>query len=171
MLQEKLSNQLIRVLNAINFSQRYYNFYEQKKEAISSHKKKSMASYEDLAAALSSISQDFKYYKKENLITYKETFDKWEFVLNIAFTFSYVELILSIKNEHEYAGGPFPKLAREAAQLSDPEFKYSPASPKIPFSNPTEFLSAVNFGISVFQEVKQAILPDEIKQSYLSFTK
>ncbi|MEC4815532.1 MAG: hypothetical protein SAK29_19985 [Scytonema sp. PMC 1069.18] len=171
MLQEKLSNQMIQVLNAIHFPQRYYNFYEQKKEAISSHKKKSMASHKDLVAAFSSMSLDFKYYQKENLMTHKEKFEQWELVLNIAFTFDYVELILSIKNEHEYAGGPFPKLAREAAQLLDPEFKYSPASPKIPFSNLTEFLSAVNFGISVFQEVKQAILPDEIKQSYLSCTK
>ncbi|MBD2609890.1 hypothetical protein H6G94_01130 [Nostoc punctiforme FACHB-252] len=155
--QKIFSYQLLELLNQINFSQKYYDYYAKSKE--NSSQEKSVLKTEDFAAALSSTSLDFSYNKKERFFHYEENNNKWQFELNISFSKSYIELILSVENELlGYAGGPFPKLAREAAQLSNPNFQYSPASPKIPFSNREELQEAVNFGVSLFEEIKQAIL-------------
>lgn len=158
--QKVLSTKLLEILNKINFSQKYYDYYA-KNRAIS-NTQKSILSSEDFAAVLSSTFLDFSYSKKEKFFHHKEIIKTWEFDLKISFSNSYIELILSV--EHEllgYAGGPFPKLAREAAQLSNPNFQYSPASPKIPFSNRDELQQAVNFSVSLFEEIKQAILSNE----------
>ena len=159
--QELSSAKLLKLLEKIGFSQKYYDYYAKNSEFIYSNQKHFTCTIKDFAAVLSTTALDFKYKKNERFFHHKQNYGKCELILNVAFPYTSVELIFYVKNEHEYVGGPFPKLAREVAQLSDPHFKYSPAAPKLPFSNRDELQQAVNFGVSLFKEIKQAIIDEE----------
>lgn len=153
-VQNSLSSKITDLLSKIDFDKRYYEYYEN----CRSRRKMTSCSREDFETALSSTSRGFKYYKKENFFSYKEMHQKGEFILNVAFPYSTVEFILSIKTKDGAIGGPFSKLAREVAQLREPSFEYSPPYPKIPFSNLDELLEVVKFGVLLFEDAKQVIL-------------
>ncbi|HAG83791.1 MAG TPA: hypothetical protein DCL61_22245 [Cyanobacteria bacterium UBA12227] len=155
-VQNKLSSKFYELLAGINFEKRYYEYYE------NCRGREKMAGYnrQDCEAVLASTSLEFKYYKKENFFSHKQVYKKNEFILNVAFPYSTVELIFSVKAKDEVIGGPFSLLARQVAQLREPNFEYSPPYPKIRFSNLDELQEAVKFGISLFEDVKQVILSD-----------
>jgi hypothetical protein len=159
--QELSSAQLLKLLEKIDFSRKYYDYYAKNSELIYSNQKRFTCTIKYFAAVGSTTALDFKYKTNERFFHHKQNYGNCELILNVAFPYSSVELIFYVKNEHGYVGGPFPKLAREVAQLSDPHFKYSPAAPKLPFSNKDELQQAVNFGISLFKEIKQAIIDEE----------
>jgi hypothetical protein len=159
-MEESIATQLIEVLAAIEFDRRYYAYYD-------AHSDRSRRSWvgvrrQDFEAALATTSLDFKYVKKGNFFSHEQQHEHITLGLNIAFSSSHVELILIVKTRQGYAGGPFPKLAREIGQLRDPNFAPSPASPKLPYSNREELLEAVQFGISLFLDSKRAILSSGI---------
>lgn len=153
-VKERLSSKLPELMLKIYFDKKYYEYYENCKN----REKMTGCKREVFEAALSASYLKFKYYKKEDFFSYKEMHQKCEYILNIAFPYSTVELILSIKTKNGVIGGPFSKLAREVAQMRDPSFEYSPPYPKIPFSNIDELQEVVKFGVLLFEDAKQVIL-------------
>lgn len=152
--QDALTYTLIETLAKIKFSQQYYDYYENRRG------KKTLNKYseEDLRSVVSLTNLDFQYNKREKFFAYLENIDSLQLGLHIAFPAPGVEFILVIKTESGFIGGPFPMLARKSAQLHDPNFTYSPASPKIPFSTTEELRATLAFGIDLFQQIKRALL-------------
>jgi len=159
--QELSSAKLLKLLEKMGFSQKYYDYYAKNIEVVFSTQKRFTGTIKDFAAVLSTTSLDFKYLKNERFFHHRQNHGRGELILNISFSYSSVELIFYVKNGPEIIGGPFTKLAREVAQLSDPNFKYSLAAPKLPFSTRVELQQAVDFGVSLFKEIKQAIINEE----------
>jgi hypothetical protein len=149
---------LLKALQKIDFDKKYYQYYE----SCSNRPEKSKLKLDDFESVLMSSSLDFKYDKREKFFGHKEIVAKYDVVFNIAFPYSCVELILSIKVDKPCkVGGPFPALARKIATLNNPNFNYSPYSPILPFSNYIELQDTVNFGITLFEEVKQVLLLED----------
>jgi uncharacterized beta-barrel protein YwiB (DUF1934 family) len=156
--RQESEEKLLKILQKINFDKNYYQYYEK----CSNRSEKSNLKLDAFESVLMSSSLDFKYDKREKFFGHKTTVARYDVVFNIAFPYSCVELILSIKVDKSCKiGGPFPTLARKVARLSDPNFSYSPYSPVLPFSNHIELRDTVKFGISLFEEVKQSILLED----------
>jgi hypothetical protein len=161
--RQELEIKLLKLLQKINFDQKYYQYYQSR----SNSSEKSNLKLDVFETVLMQTSLDFKYNKKEKFFGHKETVANHDVVFNIAFTSSSVELILSIKaDESCKVGGSFPALARKVARLNDPNFDYSPRFPKLPFSNLLELQDTVGFGISLFEEVKQKLLLEDPFKKY-----
>jgi hypothetical protein len=153
--RQESEGKLLKILQKINFDKKYYQYYEE----CSNHSEKSNLKLDDFESVLMSIPLDFKYDKREKFFGHKTTVLEHDVIFNVAFPYSCVELILSIRvDEMCKVGGPFPSLSRKVARLSDPDFSYSPYSPVLPFSNYFELQEAVNFGISLFEEIKQELV-------------
>jgi len=153
-----LTEQALEVLAKIDFAGRYYDYYKSRAEI--EKKGNSTLNQEDFETVLSQSGMKFKYVKKDKFFSCKEISRSLSFELKIAFPYSTVELILSIKDGTEYFGGPFARIARQVAQVADPSFSPYPASPKLPFSNVEELQEAIQFGISLFKEVKITLLSE-----------
>jgi hypothetical protein len=157
-LEQKLGQKLFKTLRRINFDKKYYGYCE----SHSDRTEKSNLKLSDFESVLMSTSLNFKYDKREKFFGHKETLENHTIVFNIAFSSCRVEIILSIiVNESCTIGDPFSALARRVARLDDPNFEYSPRYPEFPFSNYLELQDAVNFGISLFEEIKQGLLVDK----------
>jgi hypothetical protein len=156
--QEALSTKLLERLRKIDFDRRYFDYYRVHADRENSTMRTTRA---DLEAVLSDTPLNFKYYTKENFFQHKERHPRCELVLNIAFPYSTAEFILHVRTNCGPAGGPYPLLARQVATMRDPDFVASPRSPKLPFSNAIELKEVVQFGLSLFEDAKRAILPCE----------
>lgn len=145
--------QFLEVLAKTGFHERYYDFVDAARQSASEER----CSYQQFCEVLGEEHR-FEHCKKERFFRLEETIDSWHFVLKLAYFHSKLELIVSAKREGETLGGVVTKLAREAAQVLDPEFTPKPRAPKIPFSNQTELRAAVAFAMSLFDDVKSTIL-------------
>ncbi|HEX6288587.1 MAG TPA: hypothetical protein VFZ66_05315 [Herpetosiphonaceae bacterium] len=148
---------LIRILSKINFADRYYQFYEIGRD------RPEMSNYQqdDLIEVLSNTPLEFKYVKKDKFFVYKEKHQTCNLTLKVSFQHSQVDWLFHIETKQGPVGGPYSLLARESKQLDDPDFTYSPRSPRPHFSNLDELQEAVNFGISLFEDAKNAVLAQE----------
>jgi hypothetical protein len=161
--RQESERKFLKILQKIDFDKKYYQYYEN----CSNRLEKSNLKLDAFESVLISSSLDFKYDKREKFFGHKETVAKHDVVFNVAFPYSCVELILSVKvAESCKVGGPFPALARKVARLNDPNFNYSPYSPVLPFSNYVELQDTVNFGIALFEEVKQKLLLEDPFKEY-----
>lgn len=151
-----LSDKLIRLLSKVNFDSRYYEYYESCKDRSSGIKMKP----DVLAPLLETQGLDFEYNKKEKFYSHKEDHEQFTLVFNIALLQSSLEMLLYLNVGSETVGGPFPRLARQVAVLSRPDFKYAPASPKIPIESLDDASQAINFGVSLFEDARQSILSE-----------
>jgi hypothetical protein len=155
--KEMLYAKLIKLLAGMDFDKRYYGFYE----AQRGQGKKGMSTLrlEDFQTALAKTSLDFSYQAKEKFFSHTETFDHCAVGLNVAFPYSSaVEFILSVKTRQGDLGDPFSSLAHDVGEFRDPDFHSEPEFPNLPFSSKAELHEAVQFGVSLFQDAKHAIL-------------
>lgn len=151
--QETLLQVLLKFMVDLGFSKRYYEFYEKCREGADG-----AGSQEDFEHAVRLSALGFKYNKKERFFSYKEKHPQCEVVFKIAYAHSQIEFILYVKTNHGYIGGPFAGLAHESEELSNPDFEYSPAYPTIPFSTREQAKEIVEWGISLFEDCRTAIL-------------
>lgn len=154
--QEELGGRLLGLLVGIGFPQRYYRFYED----CARHAEGS-GTPDVFVEAVAGIPFDFRYVKKDKFFEHVENSPAGELVFKAAFVHSAVEFLFHVRTPQGAVGGPFPKLAREAAQARDPAFSYSPASPKLPFGDVAQAQAIVEWGIARFAEIKAAVLADE----------
>ncbi len=154
--REDLGEKLLALLAEMDFPQKYYRFYED----CARHAEGS-GSLDTFVEAVRSVPFKFRYVKKDKFFEHAADSPVGEFVLKVAFYYSAVELLFHVRTPDGTVGGPFPKLAREAAQVRDPAFTYTPASPKLPFDDAAQTRAIVEWGIARFEEIKAAVLADE----------
>jgi hypothetical protein len=153
--REKLSKELLYLLKKIDFADRYYQFYETTRD------RPKMKDFKDqLKDILSSTNPPFKYVRKEDFYVYREDHEACIFFLKASFRYSQIEWILEIELGEHYLGGPFTFLAEQAKQIDDPDFAYAPLAPRPHFSDLEELREAVDFGVSLFEDTKEAVLTE-----------
>lgn len=154
---EEHFTRLLDLLAQIDFAGRYYAYYD------TCRGRSSMLGFckDALERALSLTGLPFRYRKKENFFSFVEKHQTCEIGLNVASPHSAVELILVFKVKQGHLGSPFPKLARQIEQRRDPAFNFTPASPKLPFSNFEELCDSVRFGVSLFTDAKRVLLSQD----------
>jgi len=145
---------LIDLLSGIEFARRYYDFEKTSRERAGNWG----MGRKDFEAALAATSLSFVYEAKERFFKHEQAHEHCAISLGVAFSASTIEMILYVKTKHGYIGGPFPLLARQVAQLRDPNFVYAPPFPKLTFSNVDGLHRAIQFGVSLFRDAKRSIL-------------
>lgn len=159
--KEAANQTLIAALITIQFSERYYSYYEQ-----TCHRPpQELIAHEEIIQTLVSTGLDFKFDTREKFFYHREKRDAFQFGLHAAFTSSSAELILVIKTPVGYIGGPFSLLARHAALRHDADFSYSPPYPKLMFSDKQELREVILFGASLFEDAKQAFIASAAYQT------
>ena len=148
---------LVELLAGIDFGARYYAFYELCRARTPATPPPNPPR-DELEAVLADGPLAFRYRAGERFFDHAERQGKLEVGLNVFFAASTAEFILKLRTSYGHVGGPFPLLARRAEQLRDPDFSYSPAAPKLPFSNRDELRDVVGFGIALYQDARRAIL-------------
>ena len=152
--RETATTQLLDFLESIGFARRYYAYYER----VRGRGRAAVVSSEMLEGALAATGLDFKYRAREKFYQYREERGGIEVGLNVAFPSSLVEFILVCKTGAGHIGAPYTQLARDIMVRADPNFTFSPPSPKLPFSNEQELREALAFGVGLFQETKEVLL-------------
>jgi hypothetical protein len=147
---------LVELLAGIDFGARYYAYYEQCRTRGPATPPN--LTRDDQEAALAAGPLAFTYRARERFFDHAERHGKLEVGLNVFFAASTAEFILKLRTIHGHVGAPFPLLARRAEQLRDPDFSYSPAAPKLPYSNRDELIDVVQFGIALYQDARRVIL-------------
>jgi hypothetical protein len=154
--RDKLSAKLIELLGDIDFGRSYFEYYRTLQERAA--KADYAVGRKELEAILANIDLDFTYCSKENFFQHVERNPRCEIFLNVSFQHSQAEFILYVRTDCGVIGGPYPRLARQVVQASDPNFTPSPPSPKLPFSNEAELREVVQFGLTFFKKARNAIL-------------
>jgi hypothetical protein len=154
MSEERMDAVFLRLLAEMNFADRYYQYYEKCRG------RGEMAEYTglDLDDVLEEFPMKFKLHRKERFFGHTEKAGGIECIFNVAFPYSHVEFIVGFRTRVGTAGETYPGLAEQVKQLSDPDFEYDPPYPRIPFSNLGEMREAVAFGISLYEEMKAAVV-------------
>ena len=154
--REVLTERLLGLLAQIDFDRHYFGYYLAHADRKSSPMR--APSITALKDALNQTALDFAYKSRERFFAHTEQHQQCVVGLNVALLGSSVEFILSVRTDAGYIGGPFPELARQVARKRDPEFTVSPASPKLPFSNEDQLREVVGFGVSLFEDARDAIV-------------
>lgn len=149
-----LSRKLIEVLATVDFATRYYSFCDSQRAKVG----ETALTFKDFEAALRTMPLSVRYNSKEKFFLHEQADGPLHFSLRVAFTVSSIEMMLYLGIERAIVGGPFSVLAKQVAQLHNPNFNHSPAYPKLPFSDAEKLVDALQFGVSLFQDVKRAIL-------------
>lgn len=159
--KEAANQTLISALASIRFSERYYDYYGQTRH----RPPQNFMAREEIIQTLASTGLDFKFDTREKFFYHHEKHDAFQLGLHAAFTSSTAELILVIKTPAGYIGGPFSLLARQVALRHDANFSYSPPYPKLLFSDKQELGEVILFGISLFEDAKQAFIASAERQA------
>jgi len=156
-MQEKLTE----LLAAAGFDAKYYSFYAAQ-QAKHQGKGMSDANRSTFAAVLESTGLSFKYHAGEKFFEHTDPESSPPARLKIAFSTTRVELILGVKTAHGFVGGPFSVLAAAVGKSRDPSFSHTPPYPKLPFSNENELKEAVDFGVSLYGDVKARVARHDV---------
>ena len=159
--KELAKQRLLHALVSIHFSERYYRYYEQTRQ----RSPQELITHENILQALDSTGFDFKFDTREKFFYHREKHDVFQVSLHIAFTSSAAEFILAVKTPVGSVGGPFSLLAEEVALQYDAGFSYLPPYPDPLFSNLQELQEVILFGISLFEDAKQAFLSSAERRS------
>ena len=151
-LDATLQPQLLDLLAAIGFHEKYYGFVEQAKQGSSTR-----CSYETFCDVLAGDAR-LHHNQRERFFRLQEAVDAWQFDLKLAYLHSRLEAIVYVRLGGQAMGGVFPQLAREAARRFDPDFEPKPRSPKLPLGDVEETRAAVRFAISLYESLKAAVL-------------
>ncbi len=153
---ENLQQELFFILAPTRFSSKYYGFYE-------THSQIEVEpgvrfGLELLEEALLTSGLTFKYIGTEDFF---ETLEKWEGLeigLKVALHNAKIKFVLVLKTGGRCIEWPFWGLAAEIELLRDSDFEYFPRNPKLPVSNPESLKETVNFGLTLYKQVREAIL-------------
>jgi hypothetical protein len=147
-----LRRRFLELLLEVEFSERYFVYYESHRNIEDLESNVSMKDMEDV---LSQTKLNFVYNKRERFFFLKEACGNSDLQFGVALLYrSSLELTLYLNSSVGVLGDPFPKLAREVGQLFDPDFTYNPLSPKLPVSCVENLREAVEFGVSLFQDAR-----------------
>lgn len=150
--RDSMSSRLMEHLARIDFGRRYFEYYEGIRTRAESGKY--ATDRKELAAILAETGLEFKYFTKERFFRYTEKHPGFDLMLHVVFRYSTVEFMLYAEGDWGVVGGPWPKLAREVIQATDPDFNPYPPYPKLPFSNAAELREVVSFGSALFSEAR-----------------
>ncbi len=154
-LDEKRQVRFVALLGGTDFSRRYYEFYDQGRNRTLIEARD--YNHEAVVQVMTAIRPNCRYFKSERFFRYTDSCDGHVFYLNVAsLHHSLVELIFFDKT---YAiGGVYSGLAKEVGELADPNFRHQPGYPMLKFGNLEQMREAVVFGLSLYEEMKAAIL-------------
>jgi hypothetical protein len=112
-----------------------------------------------LSAALASTGLEFRFERNEKFFGHSETTAGYRFILNALSTDARLELVLGLKTASgEVIGGPYAFLARNIGLLSGRSMPEGAPYPPLPFCDQTTLAESVQFGVSLFKDVRRAIL-------------
>ncbi len=152
--QRQLQAELVARLAGIDFARRYYELYERHPH----DGQRPALGQADYQAAIDRLPMEFTYHRRERFFGTVEWHGETAGGLNIAFSETRVELILTVQVGGVRFGGPFPLLARQVARLDNPAFTYEPRSPKLPFGDEAGLHEAVDSGAALYENARRAIL-------------
>jgi hypothetical protein len=152
----ELRGELVRRLATVDFAGRYYAWYEQSPPP-GDPPRLGQAAYE---AALAELPLDFTYDRRERFFGASERFPGAETGLNVAFGPGRAELILKVTVAGERVGAPFTLLARQVAQLADPDFSYTPRAPKLYFADEAGLRATLRVAIGLYEDARRVVLDE-----------
>lgn len=154
---DSLSTELIKLLEQVDFGRRYFDCYA----AISAREGRVVFEVDRTTAeaVLAEAGLGFKYFTKESFFRYREKRRGYNLLFHVSFRYSSMECGFYIRGDWGVIGGPWSVLARQVIEMREPNFEPSPAAPKLPFSTMAELREVVDFGVSLFREVRDVITP------------
>jgi hypothetical protein len=158
--KKRLQGCLIRILASIGFDDRYYSYLATKSSPSQPATRR--FSLDEFSASLASTGLEFKFHRKEKFFGHSETTAGYRFVLNALFTDATLELVLGVTMASgEVIGGPYALLARDVRLLSGRSVPEGAPYPKLPFYDQTTLSEAVQLGVSLFKDIRLAILSNQ----------
>ena len=147
---------LFELLAGIDFGRRYFDFYEARRglEGV----REVGPARQEVREALARTALAFRYDEPEDFYQHRERHDGVTLLLHVAVSVGTVDLMLYVRTAAETLGGPYTWLAREAILLRDPSFSPTPRAPKLPFSTVHELHEAIDHGVRLFGDARDAIL-------------
>jgi hypothetical protein len=155
MADERLQEEVVRVLAAQDIAGRYYNYCDRH------HARGRWRQYgpEDVRTALEPFTPlPLKYHRRERFFSIDEAYADVRIGLNIAFSHSTLELILLFTIASEHGGGILHGIARRAGLLAEPPLDHQPPYPRLPFGDRDELRDAARFAFDLYREIKEALL-------------
>ncbi len=149
-----LTAKLVALLTDIHFPERYYGYYEQGRHRSGMAKLDQAA----IVKALEATGLSFRFSPREKFFYYRETHTDLEIGLHIAFSASSAEFILVLNVKGVPIGSPYPGLAHLVEATSNPDFAYTPAYPRLRFSNLQELQEVTVWSTSMFRTIRDAVL-------------
>jgi hypothetical protein len=153
---EDLRQELFYLLAPSGFASKYYGFYEAHREM----EKELGVSFDQelLQKTLLASGLDFKFIGTKDFFESLEKFEGLEIGLNVASHNSKIEFVLVLKTADRRIEWPFWGLAAEIELLRDSDFEYFPRNPKLPVSSSETLEDTINFGVTLYKQVKDLIL-------------
>ncbi|MFG1872541.1 hypothetical protein [Micromonospora arborensis] len=155
---DQLVDRVIGLAGRIDFGRRYYECYASLDERAGGrgyHPDRA-----ELAAVLVETGLDFVYSPRERFFEHTETHGGFEIVMGASFRTSSAEFTLYVTAGDTVAGGPYPRLARQAVQAVDPDFTPEPFAPKLPFANSEQLREGVRFAAALFGEFRDEFVKE-----------
>ncbi|MEI6046780.1 MAG: hypothetical protein WCS37_20715 [Chloroflexota bacterium] len=165
---QELQQELFYLIAPSGFAGKYYHFYEAHSEV---QRESGLAFDFDhqwivpperladmLEETLLASGLDFKFSGAGDFFESLEKFEGLEIGLKVALHNSKIEFMLVLKTTDRRIEWPFWGLAAEIELLRDADFEYFPRNPKLPVSSPETLAEAVNFGVTLYNQVKGLIL-------------
>ncbi len=149
------SSQLLKLLASLKLDELYYSFYESHKHHEDA--KERNITHSQLRQVFAELEFPVVFDKTEKFYLHRESDENTIELCTALLHGSYIEFVLSVDVAEDHIGGPVPMLARRVAQLRDPNFEYSPRSPKLPASNLESLRETLAFGISLFKSIKATL--------------
>jgi hypothetical protein len=151
---ENLQQELFYLIAPSGFAHKYYSFYEAHPEV----EKELEVDQELLEKALLASGLDFRFIRASGFFESLEKYDDLEIGLSVAIHNSKLEFMLVLKTAERRIEWPFWGLAAEIELLRDADFEYFPRNPKLPVSSLDSLEETVNFGVTLYKQVKNLIL-------------
>jgi hypothetical protein len=113
----------------------------------------------EFSATLASTGLEFRFERNEKFFGHSETAAGYRFILNALFTDARLEWVLGLKTASgKVIGGPYALLARNIRLRSGRSVPEGAPYPALPFCDQTTLAESVQFGVSLFNDVRHAIL-------------
>jgi hypothetical protein len=153
--QSSFALDLSHVLRGIEFDRRYHGCFAEIR-----HRESAEQGFDrgDIEAALAGSPLTFTYNEGERFFGHLERREGYDVGLNLACSWSSLELILVLRTARGHIGGPFPMLALDVARDRDPAFTLDPPYPHLPFHTHEQLREVVDVGLELYADVRQAIV-------------
>ena len=159
-MSEQTPNSLfLELLNAIDFADRYYDFYEQ--SPVRKFGNVGTPGAVEMALSQAGL-EGMSYDSRERGFSHSEKCGEAHFEFRLYFNECQLELGLIVKTPDWKYGGMFDGLAQAAKCQVQPGFTSDPPYPKIWISDTADLQAAVDFAVGLFAEVRDAVLASEL---------